>query len=127
MSAAILAMPTAPLWRLRISAKALIGAAALAALLAVDMSARSQDQRLDCAGAELAVRQKLMPLLRRTDVGAERLVRNSIMGARIARAYCREQMPDYGVKLYRRVVDDIDGWLASVDGEARQTIPEGER
>lgn len=127
MSAAILAMPPAPTLRVRMSAKAWIGVAALAALLAADLSARSQDHRFDCAGAELALRQKLMPLLRRTDLGAEGLVRNSIMGARIARAYCREQMPDYGVKLYRRIVDDIDGWLATVEGEARQTTTEEER
>lgn len=110
------------------SLKALATAALLAVLTAAaNTPARSQHLATDCSGAEIALRQKLMPLLRHTDSGTNWLVRNSIASARIARGYCHGDTPERGLLIYRRIIETIDTWMPTVETGTQLELTEAER
>ncbi len=114
MAAIALAMPGRRIRRQNSVTGARLSALMLVSLMALGHPALSEPRR-DCAAAEIAVRQHVMPLLLRTDPEVSAAVRSSITAARLARAHCISGRTERGLQLYERIVTELDPYIPGPD------------
>lgn len=114
MSTMTMAAPTHHRCRRGRSLKIRLSALVLMGGVILGPSALSQPST-DCASAELAVRQRVMPLLLNTDPKVASTVRSSITIAKLARAHCLSGRTERALRLYEQIVTDLDPFAVGPD------------
>jgi hypothetical protein len=114
MSSIVLALPLRSAARQGTTANAGLTIGVLAAMILIGQPALSESP-MDCAMAEATVRQRVMPLLRRTDSATATAVRNGIAAARVARAHCLSGQNERALRLYGRIITGLDPLISGPD------------